>query len=222
MKLFPMHKAVLLCVLMVPYTILAVLPLLHPSKTGNFCSQKSRKANIKPARTQIPDLRVLAATSGGQAIPTPEQIEEERRVEKEQVALAGEWLKDQDPKQRVIGAEQLSAYPTTKAGDYLLNALKNDRSAEVRSAAAESLGFFEPAEDNILDSLIGSLSDSDAAVRSNALSSLQVLLNRRTDNRMVQERIESQLKELIETGHLPGEMCNAIQSYLDDSSNPFE
>lgn len=217
-----MNKFALLCVLIVPYTMLAVLPLLQPSRPGSFCSQKSSKADIKPTLTQIPDLRVLAATSGGQVIPTPEQIEEERLVEDEQVALAGEWLKDQEPRQRVIGAEQLSAYPTTEARDYLLNALKNDRSAEVRLAAAESLGYFASAEKNILDSLISALSDSDATVRSNAFSSLQVLLNHSEDNQEIQKHIESQLKELLETRHLPSEMRDAIQSYLHDSTTFLE
>ncbi|PKM35183.1 MAG: hypothetical protein CVV06_17635 [Gammaproteobacteria bacterium HGW-Gammaproteobacteria-10] len=220
-EIFQMNKFVL-CVLIVPYTMLAVLPLLQPSKPSSFCSQKPGKANIKTMLTQIPDLRVLAATSGEQAIPPPEQIEEERIVEDGQVALAGEWLKDQDPRQRVIGAEQLSAYPTTKAGDYLLDALKNDTSAEVRSAAAESLGFFESAEKNILDSLISALSDSDATVRSNAFSSLQMLLNRSVDNQMIQKRIETQLKELLDTRDLPGEMLDAIQIYLDDNTASLE
>jgi len=222
MQFFPMNKILLLCVLIVPYTILAVLPLLLPSKPGSFCSQKSSKADIKPTRTQIPDLRVLAATSSGQVIPTPEQIEEERLVEDEQVTLAGDLLKDKDPRQRVIGAEQLSAYPTRKAGDHLLDALRNDASAEVRSAAAESLGFFESAEKNILDSLISALSDSDAAVRSSAFSSLQVLLNLSENNQAVQKHIESQLKELLEIRHLPDEVRDAIQSYLDDNTTSLE
>jgi HEAT repeat protein len=120
----------------------------------------------------MPDLQALAAQMS-RAESTPEEIEEEQRVIRQQVETAHGWLNDADSGQRVAGAEQLSAFPTPEAERYLAEALRHDPVPEVRAAAAQSLGVFEKLQDSTVLTLLDSLADREEDVRRNVLYTLE-------------------------------------------------
>ncbi|WP_426994504.1 HEAT repeat domain-containing protein [Methylomonas sp. CM2] len=167
----------------------------------------------------MPDLHQLAssAESGGGA-STPEQIAEEESVDLEQVETARQWLGDHDPAQRIAGAQQLAAYPTPEAGRYLLVALRQDRVGEVRAAAAESLGYFDQPALPVYDALITALRDPEEAVRFNAFSALQTLMDKLVDQPRLLARLQAKLKQTLKSKKLPADSRVAVDSYLQDQS----
>ncbi|OAI17978.1 MULTISPECIES: HEAT repeat domain-containing protein [Methylomonas] len=167
----------------------------------------------------MPDLHQLAssAESGGGA-STPEQIAEEESVDLEQEETARQWLGDHDPAQRIAGAQQLAAYPTPEAGRYLLEALRQDRVGEVRAAAAESLGYFDQPALPVYDALIAALNDPDEAVRFNAFSALQTLMDKLVDQPRLLARLQAKLKQTLKSKKLPADSRVAVEGYLQDQS----
>ncbi|MDD1649806.1 MAG: HEAT repeat domain-containing protein [Methylococcaceae bacterium] len=107
---------------------------------------------------------------------TMEQIKEEQRMEMEQVDAALNWLKSTDSKQRIVGAEQLGAYPTAEAEKALAFALGKDANPEVRVAAATSLANFQEPGTAAIHGLLSVLRDKSEDVRHAALGTLDIYL----------------------------------------------
>lgn len=167
----------------------------------------------------VPDLQMLAARAMGDVIePTPEEIEEEKRVTQEQIETASAWLSDANPEQRVTGAEQLSAYPTPEAEKLLVESLANDSVPEVRAEAAQSLDSFEKLEESTVQALLAALEDPDEDVRENALSTLQGLHDRLEGDGKIKDakKIFAGLKKKSRSPQVPAEMQKNIRDYLRD------
>jgi hypothetical protein len=171
-----------------------------------------------PARTPNPmELQALAERLSG-ALPSPEQMEEDARIEREQVEMARGWLRDANPQQRVTGAEQLSAYPTSEAEKLLKESLGNDPIPEVRAAAARSLDSFEKIEEITLRALLGALEDTDADVRLNTLNALQNHYYRldRDSKPKEAKKILADLKKRAKSPRVAVETQQAITDFLSD------
>jgi hypothetical protein len=174
-------------------------------------------ANPPPTATAPPDLAALAGRLGAGAIPpTPEQLEEERRVEQEQVAFALRALGSPDAGERVGGAQQLSAYPTREAEQHLTRALTGDKSAAVRAAAAASLAFIKEPRPDSIKALLGAVQDRDAEVRDTALQTLAGCLNGLPSNSPAYWRIYRGLAGLAQSGRLAPATRAAIKQLLAD------
>ncbi|WP_083385558.1 HEAT repeat domain-containing protein [Methylomonas sp. LWB] len=202
---------------MAPYLALGLLPIWQQVRVVRPCPAAGG-VPIQASRS-MPDLHQLAssAESGGGA-STPEQIAEEESVDLEQVETARQWLGDHDPAQRIAGAQQLAAYPTPEAGRYLLEALRQDRVGEVRAAAAESLGYFDQPALPVYDALIAALNDPDEAVRFNAFSALQTLMDKLVDQPRLLARLQAKLKQILKSKKLPADSRVAVEGYLQDQS----
>lgn len=133
---------------------------------------------------------------------TIEQIMEEQRMEKEQVNTALDWLNSADPKQRIVGAEQLGAYPTAEAEKALADALNKDDDSEVRVAAATSLAnFLEPGAAAIRG-LLSVLLNPSEDVRDAALGTLDIYLQTLDADSARHRQIITGLRKLAKSPHL--------------------
>lgn len=149
---------------------------------------------------------------------TDEEIEEENRIEEEQVVSAIEWLESADPQQRVVGAEQLSAYPTAEAEQRLVEALANDVDPDVRSTAARSLGLFKQLQAKTLDSLLQALETDDEEVRLDVLNTLQAVVEREPYGAKQARRIIKKLIKIAKSGQLQTNSQSVLSDFLTDQA----
>lgn len=202
--------------LAVPYLLLAMWPLLTFVRQPCPQSKPSPSAQTTPL-APIPDIQQLAAmASGGFSAPTDEQLLEEQQVIAEQIEEAKLWLADVDAKQRISGAEQLSAYPTPEAERLLVMVMKTDPDAGVRSAAAESLAFVKKPKPSSIDALLLAMQDMDEEVRSIAFSTLQTIVNRAETEPKTSKLIFGKLKRLMGKGMVDSDSRDAIREFLQD------
>jgi hypothetical protein len=173
--------------------------------------------NARTPSVQPPDLRALAGRLGGGALPpTPEQIAEERRVEREQVADALRSLESPDAEERIGGVQQLAAYPTKEAEQRLAQALAGDKSAAVRAAAAGSLAFLKEPRPGSIKALLDALADRDAEVRSAALETLEGYLNGLDPESAAYRQVHRGLAGLAKSGRLDKATRAAVKELLAD------
>jgi hypothetical protein len=174
----------------------------------------------EPEITQLPpeDVSLFLEKLNEPPPLTTEEIEEESRIVAEQVAHAREWLESADPKQRLIGAEQLSAYPTVEAEKLLVETLLNDSEPEVRSAAACSLEYIENPDTNTLNDLLQALETDNEEVAVDALNTLTTYVAREPYASGRATEIINKLKLIAESPQLQGNAQTAIENYLADKS----
>ncbi len=212
-------KASLGLLLFTAYLLLALWPIALVIDFKANCYLIDNSTKSPPKKTALaspPDFRFLLERSMAGTVVTEAQLAEERDVEAEQVEQARLWLSDADAAQRLIGAEQLSAYPSQEAEKYLLAALTGDDNAEVRAAAAGSLAAFKEPSGKVFDGLLTALRDNDENVRFNAWSSLEILLNKPELPTKTIKKVQSELARLVKKGRLVGETRDVIREYLRD------
>ncbi|MDP1614370.1 MAG: hypothetical protein Q8L68_01085 [Methylococcales bacterium] len=208
--------------------VLIVLPLLimpAAAVTGWFFLETDRppvytaEPTKKVVKAPVEDLSLLLERMSAPPVLTPEQIKAEARVDDEQVALAREWLESADPLQRIIGAEQLSAYPTAEAEKLLVDALANDLDMEVRSVAARSLEFVEQPEAKTLDALLRTLEYDKEAVCLDVLNTLQAYVAREPYGSKRARQIVKRLKKIAKSARLEGDVRTVLQHFLSDQAS---
>ncbi len=213
--------------LAVPYCIFALLPILAAIQASQGCVPKQSLLTQVPSATpasnevKAPDLQMLAEMGASGAGFSAEQLEEARQLENQQVEQAKEWLAEVDSKQRVAGAEQLSAYPNPTSENYLVAALQDDADDSVRAAAAKSLGVFSALKTQSLDALVAALQDMDETVRFNAFNSLQILINRPGTSPKEGRAIRGKLNQLLKKNQLSEDTREAIRYYLLEQEGVF-
>lgn len=169
----------------------------------------------KPVTPPV-DVRMLAEQFGSSPVLTPEQVEEDKRIDDEQVAVAGEWLRSIDVQQRIDGAEQLSAYPTAEAEKLLVDALITDIDPEVRSAAAQSLAAFESPTEAAVAALLAALEDKNEEVRLSALNTLESIATAEETGSRRYKKILAGLKKAAKSKRVPSETREVIHDFLLD------
>jgi HEAT repeat protein len=149
---------------------------------------------------------------------SPEDLEDDAQIEQEQVNAALAQLSSAETAQRIEGAEQLGAYPTKEAEAALLQALGSDSEPEVRSAAAQSLGYVEKPTDGTINGLVAALEDQNEDVRLNALSTLEDFLLGSEETSKRYKKILSSLKSKGDARSVPQDTRDAIRDILQDLS----
>jgi HEAT repeat protein len=188
---------------------------LHDEKARLSAVDKPAEKSVNSSPPPV-DLSALAERAGNPLVLTPEQIEEDKRMDNEQVALASEWLRSIDPRQRIDGAEQLSAYPTAEAEILLVNALVTDIDPEVRSAAAQSLDAFERPTEKTLTALLIAVEDENEDVRMSALATLENIVAAEENGSARYKRILAGLKKKAASRRIPAETREAIRDFVRD------
>lgn len=147
--------------------------------------------------------------------PTPEEIAEDAAFEVEQIEQARQWMSDSNPEQRIIGAEQLTAYPTPEAEQLLVDILSKDAVDEVRLAAANSLSVIKTPALKTREALVAALQDSYEEVRFGALNTLQTYLGVDSESSAAKKTL-AMLKKQLKSKQVPQETRQAIKDYLLD------
>jgi signal recognition particle GTPase len=146
--------------------------------------------------------------------------EAEEPDEQAQVAAAlAQLYNASDVSQRIEGAEQLGAYPTPEAESALAQVLGSDSNADVRSAAAQSLGYVEKPTDTTLNALAGALEDQNEEVRMNALSTLEDFLLGADEGSSIHNKVLTELKSRKASQTVPKETREAIKEILEDQAS---
>ncbi|WP_348759924.1 HEAT repeat domain-containing protein [Candidatus Methylocalor cossyra] len=169
------------------------------------------------SRRREPCPRICSGTSERRRAPTPSAFRPPGRLG--ELVAARQQLASSDPAQRVEGAEQLGAYPTKEAEDLLVQALASDTSAEVRSAAAQSLGYVEKPSDHTLSALLSALEDQDEDVRNSALSTLEDFLTASDEGSRRYQGILAGLRAKAAARSVPPDVREAINDILQEQSD---
>lgn len=176
---------------------------------------KPLQADLPPNRP--PDLPALAARLGAGVLPpTAEQIEEERRVEREQVAEAMHSLRSPEVEERIGAVQQLAAYPTREAELQLERTLAGDSAAAVREAAALGLAYFRSPDSRTIEALLQRMLDASPDVRDAALQTLEGYLNGLDAASEPFRRIRKGLSRLAKSGKLAPETRRGVRELLTD------
>jgi hypothetical protein len=173
---------------------------------------------VSARKTAVPPVNLQERLQALQNPPplTPEQIEDDKQIEKEQVGAALWQLNASDATQRIEGAEQLGAYPTREAEAALAQVLTRDSETDVRSAAAQSLGYVKNPSDATLTALLGALEDQNEDVGLKALWTLQGFLVRSEERSVRYKKILIGLKASADSRITPQTTREAIQDILED------
>lgn len=195
---------------------LATLPTPTPAASP-MAGNSSQPADAQPEQSGAAVPPVTPVPDGS----SPEEMaEDDEALEREQINAALAQLSSADTAQRVEGAEQLGAYPTREAEAALLQVLVSDSEADVRSAAAQSLGYVEKPTDATLNGLLSALEDQNEDVRLNALSTLEDFLLGSEENSKRYKKILAGLKTKADARSVPQETRDAIHDILQDLTAP--
>lgn len=148
---------------------------------------------------------------------TPEERAEEEAFEVEQVGLARRWLSDLDIEKRIMGVEQLAAYPSPRSENLLVGALKKDPEPQIRVLAAEHLSYMRQPSLGAQEALIAALYDINEEVRMSAFNTLQYYLAS-SEQEGDAQRIVGLLKHQMQNGKLPLNTRKVIEDYLSDQA----
>jgi hypothetical protein len=188
-----------------------------PSGIDKTASPQS--SSVKPAPPSVsPQSPAQATRQPSPAAPDP--IEDEERTEKEQVDAALAQLNSPDAAERADAAEQLGAYPTREAETALVQVLGSDSEAEVRNAAAQSLGYVEKPSEAALNALFAALEDQNEDVRLSAVSTLEDFLLGSEEGSKRYMKIMAGLEAKAAAHSVPQETREVIREVLEDQKNP--
>lgn len=172
---------------------------------------------VKP-NPVIPDPALLVERyqSAQQYQPSSEQLAEDVAFNSQQLAQAKQWLDDLDPAQRLIGAEQLGAYPSPEAEKLLLQTLSKEDDQSVRIAAINSLAYMPSLSRAAQKTLIATLQDHNVEVHNAALTTLQVLLVKPDMSPAMLKQTVAALKQTLRAKRTPPDMRESIHDFLLD------
>jgi len=176
----------------------------------------------KPSMAQ-PTPRPIPPPSTARPVPPPPQAtpaaeEEEDRTEQEEMDAALAQLGSPDPAQRLEGAEILGAYPSEETELALAQVLNSDPEADVRNAAAQSLGYVEQPSDDTVAALMAALEDQNEEVRASALSSLEDYLAATDEGSKRYRQLDAGLRAKMDNRGTPKDIREAIHDILQDQA----
>lgn len=153
-----------------------------------------------------------------QPAPPPPVEEEDEESEEQQMAAARQLLGSSNPEQRMEGAEQLGAYPNRESEALLGQTLASDPEADVRNAAAQSLGYVEKPTDATLAALMAALEDMNEDVRASALSTLEDYMAANDEGSKRYRKIQAGLQQKAAARSTPQDVRDAIRDILEEQT----
>lgn len=198
--------------------LIAAFSWSNLKKTGVVDNIIARVIQPTPAAMPVPP--PLEALGQGARLPTAQELEQEKKFNAQQEELAAHWLESTDTQQRIIGAEQLSAYESPISEQRLADALRHDAAPEVRKTAAQSLSSYKNLSDRGVSALLEALADTDKSTRIaalNALFSYALLINADTEK---SAQLLAQLREKLRSGHLNNDVRDSLQAFIKDQEPP--
>lgn len=146
----------------------------------------------------------------------PDEFNEDAEYEKEQIDAAMTQLNSANTEERIEAVEQLGAYPTPATEATLSQILTSDANAEVRNAAALSLGSLDDPSEATIATLLSALEDPNEEVRFSALSTLEDLMLGQEEDSRTYQRIHDALGAKAAAKNLPQDLRESIQEVIRD------
>lgn len=167
----------------------------------------------KPADTSVKELPP-PPVSPDEEVLAPDEMAEDEQLEKEQIAAAMAQLNGSNQEERVEAVEQLGSYPNAETETTLSQLLIADPNAEVRNAAALSLGSLDEPSDATVAALLSALEDASEDVRFSALSTLEDYLLGQEEDSPNYRRIHEGLSARVTARNLSEDLRDAITEIL--------
>jgi len=211
-----MRKYIYISVLALVITLISAFSWLPLKDNGIIKAIIALVIQPKPALIPPP----LEMLGQGARFPTAEELEQEKNFNAQQVELAGQWLKSPDVHQRIMGAEQLSAYESPESEQRLTDTLRQDAAPEVRTAAAQSLALFKKLSDPTVDALLKALDDADKGTRIAALNTLLTYAFLVSADTKKSEHLLAKLRKKVRSSHLNKDVRESLQAFIKDQEPP--
>lgn len=178
-------------------------------------SENDAQKHVTP--TQNPKLEPPPIELLGQGVraPTAQELAQEQRFNEQQIAVAEQWLKSPDPHQRIMGAEQLSAFESPHAEQLLVDVVLNSES-DVRIAAIRSLGTFKSLSNKGLDALVAGLGNSDKNSRFAALNAIFDYAAKVEFDTEKSTNIIKKLQKKLSKGNLNKDIRHSLDAFIND------
>jgi HEAT repeat protein len=151
--------------------------------------------------------------------PASDEVEDEAQIEREQIAAAMALLYSTNNEERIEAVEQLGAYPSPETEATLSQLLTTDTNAEVRNAAALSLGSLDTPSDSTINGLVNALADQNEDVRFSALSTLEDFMLGLEEDAPNYKKIREELKAKAAGQGVPKDTREAISEILRDQAS---
>lgn len=214
-----MRKAVLLLFLVAVLAANAAYFLLRSDDGLDPEAGEAAPASVATAPPMV-EPPPLEALGHGARPPTPEELEDEVRFDASRVTEADTRMHSSEVKERLAGAEQLSAYPTPDAEQILANALALDFDPEVRKTAAESLSAFEKLSGKTVSTLLSALNDDSEGVQISAWNTLQGLAQQWPNSSPQMKKLLADLAAQAASRRTKPSVGNSITAFLKDQAIP--
>lgn len=180
-------------------------------------SQQNEKRRVENG-AQAPNLKAPPPGIPGANAPSLDMSVEDAAIEREQIAEAMKKLASATESDRVEAVEQLGAYPNPQTEATLSQVLAADPSADVRNAAALSLGSLEAPSPGTIGTLLSGIKDQSDDVRFSSLSTLEDFMLSQEEDSPLYQNIRSGLKDLVQSNSLPDDLKDSIQEVLRDQN----
>ncbi len=147
-----------------------------------------------------------------------DELLDDDQIEKEQIAEAMTQLGSTNDEERIEAVEQLGAYPNPETEATLGQLLTTDANAEVRNAAALSLGSLDGPSDATIAALMSALEDQSEDVRFSALSTLEDFMLGQEEDSTNYRRIQDGLRLKAASRSIPEDLKESINEVLKDQT----
>jgi HEAT repeats len=196
---------------------LALFNLDSGTPEGDATEEASSEARSKP-KADSPQAPNLQGTPQANA-PVLDTAAEDAEIEREQIAEAMKRLTSPTESERVEAVEQLGAYPNPQTEATLSQLLAGDSSADVRNAAALSLGSLEAPSPATVSTLLSGLKDQSEDVRFSSLSTLEDFMLSQEEESPLYQNIRTGLKDMAQSTGLPDDLRDSINEVLKDPNS---
>lgn len=194
--------------------VLALFNLDSGTLEGDATEETTSEIRSKP-KAEAPQTPNLQGTPQANA-PVLDTAAEDAEIEREQIAEAMKRLTSPTESERVEAVEQLGAYPNPQTEATLSQLLAGDSSADVRNAAALSLGSLEAPSTATVSTLLSGLKDQSEDVRFSSLSTLEDFMLSQEEESPLYQSIRTGLQDMGQSTGLPDDLRDSINEVLKD------
>lgn len=217
----PISRILLITLLISSVIVAAVFYNLETDQTEDESQEAVTETVPSPKAETAPTspAKALTHSMDVDSLPPDEMLDDEQ-IEKEQIAEAMTQLGSSNDEERIEAVEQLGAYPSPETEATLGQLLITDANAEVRNAAALSLGSLDDPSDATIATLMSALEDQSEDVRFSALSTLEDFMLGMEDDSPNHQRIQDGLKLKAASRTIPDDLKESINEVLKDQQSP--
>ena len=211
----PISRILLITLLISSVIVATVFYNLESDHTEDLAPDSVTEPASSPISKAAPSTAVPPIPMEENSLP-PDEMADDDQIEKEQVTEAMTQLGSSNDEERIEAVEQLGAYPSPETEATLGQLLTTDANAEVRNAAALSLGSLDEPSDATIAALMSALEDQNEDVRFSALSTLEDFMLGLEEDAPNHQRIQDGLKLKAASRSVPEDLKESINEVLKD------